>query len=49
MSSIKNAPVVHNNGGFETRTATSKVLADRNAGQNTGGFELRASQEQGTH
>ena len=49
MSSIKNAPVVHNSGGYELRTGTSKVLADRNAGQNTGGFENRAAQEQGTH
>lgn len=49
MSTIKNAPTVPNSGGFETRTALSKPETMRMAGHNNGGFELRATQESGTH
>lgn len=53
MGKIINAPVTPNNGGYETRTGTSKVLGDKTAGANASmaanAFEQRVSQEQGTH
>jgi hypothetical protein len=49
MSTVRNAPVTPNNGGYEQRTAESKHLACKTDGQNSGGFETRVTQEQGTH
>lgn len=49
MSTVKNAPVTPNTGGFETRVTVSKPVVDKTAGQDTGGFENRVTQESGTH
>jgi hypothetical protein len=50
---IKNAPTTPNTGGYETRTAESKRLADKTAGANASMaanvFETRVAQESGTH
>jgi hypothetical protein len=46
--SIKNAPVVHNTGGFELKVTPPNIVA-KMAGHNAGGFETRVSQEVGTH
>jgi hypothetical protein len=48
-SKINNAPTVTNTGGFELKVAPVKVEALKMAGHNTGGFENRVTQEQGTH
>ena len=46
---IKNAPTVPNDGGYEKKTAAAKSETIGMAGQNTGGYETRVSQEAGTH
>lgn len=48
-SKINNAPAVTNTGGYELRTAAARTIVAKMAGHNSGGFEGRAIQEQGTH
>lgn len=53
-SKVVNAPTAQNNGGFETKVvAPAHAPADKTAGTNTSmaayAYELRVTQEQGTH
>jgi hypothetical protein len=49
MGKIVNAPSVPNAGGYENRVTLSRPEAVKMSGHNSGGFENRAAQEQGTH
>ncbi len=47
-SKIINSPNATNTGGYELKVPPVTIVS-RMAGHNTGGFELRATQEQGAH
>ena len=49
MGAIKNAPVVTNTGGYELKVVPAKPEVMAMAGHNQGGYELRVTQEAGTH
>jgi len=46
---IVNAPVVPNTGGYELKVVPAKPEVMAMSGHNAGGYELRVTQEQGTH